>query len=229
MALLKGEGTHQILYGSADIFSGVRHNRGYLARPDHAGSFPAVLLVHGRAGLTSSVKSIARRLARYGLAVVAPDLFRGGRRLRQPPPAWPEERRVVSDLEDTLTWMYSTDTPWIRRSDIGVLALDAAGAAAQAFARRGEAIDRLVLISPTTATTGGDLPVPVLGFFGKDDEIVSTAEQEGIRARLGHTEWVLYGGAGHGLLDEGAADYRWDVAEDVLDRIVAFFGREPKS
>ena len=38
MALLKGEGTDQILYGGADILCGLRHKRGYLARPDHAGA-----------------------------------------------------------------------------------------------------------------------------------------------------------------------------------------------
>jgi dienelactone hydrolase len=224
MALLKGEGTHQILYGTADIFSGLRHNRGYVARPDHAGSFPAVLLVHGRDGLTSSVKAIARRLARHGLAVVAPDLFRGARRLRQPPPPWPDERRVLFDLEDAQAWMSSADTQWIRSSGIGVVAIDAGAAAAQAFVRRVEGIDGLVLVSPTTT---GDVPVPVLGFFGKEDEVVSDAERETIQSGLDHAEWVLYGGVGHGLLDERAVDYRWEVAEDVLDRIVAFFGRGP--
>lgn len=223
MALLKGEGTHQILYGSADIFSGLRHNRGYLARPDHAGAFPGVLLVHGRAGLTSSMKSVARRLARHGLAVVAPDLFRGSRRLRQPPPPWPDLRHVRSDLEDGLAWMFSMDTPWIRPADVGVLAFDAAGPAAQGFALRGDSVGALVLVSPTAATAGA-VPVPILGFFGRDDDVVPEAEQ--IRSELGHAEWVVYGGVGHGLLDEGAPDYRWEIAEDALDRIVGFFDRE---
>ncbi|MBT8203345.1 MAG: dienelactone hydrolase family protein, partial [Acidimicrobiia bacterium] len=119
MALLKGEGTHQILYGSADIFSGIRHNRGYLSRPDHAGSFPSVLVVHGASGLTSSVKSVARRLARYGLAVVAPDLYRGRRQLRRPVPAWPAGSDLRADITDALEWMNSADTPWIQPGAVG--------------------------------------------------------------------------------------------------------------
>ncbi len=226
MALLKGEGTHQILYGSADIFSGLRHNRGYLARPDHAGAFPAVLLAHGRDGLTSSVKSVARRLARHGLAVVSPDLFHGGRVLRQPPPPWPDEARILADLEDTLAWMHSADTPWIRSGEVGGLAMEVSGPAALSFVRRGEAIGGLVLVSPAAGPPAGEVPVPVLGLFGKDDEIVPESDREALQGDLSHAEWVLYGGAGHGLIDESASDYRWDVAEDALERIVAFFDRE---
>ena len=226
MALLKGEGTHQILYGSADIFSGLRHNRGYLARPDHAGSHPAVLLVHGRAGLTSSVKSVARRLARYGLAVVGPDLFHGRRVLRQPPPPWPPDGDVVGDLEDALAWMASADTPWIRTGEVGVLAMGVAGPAALAFTRRAESIGGLVLVSPVPGDDGESAAVPVLGLFGKEDEVVPESDQQAMQRRLGHAEWVLYGGVGHGLIDESSSDYRWDVAEDALDRIVSFFERE---
>lgn len=224
MALLKGEGTHQILYGAADIFSGLRHNRGYLSRPDHAGSFPAVLLVHGRSGLTSSVKSVARRLARYGLAVVVPDLYRGARQLRQPLPPWPGDGRVVADLGDAVAWMLSEDTPWIAAADIGIVALDTGCPPAQRFAASSEVIDRLVLISPTAAHPADD-PVPTLAFFGKEDSVVPADARAAMQQAIDYAEWVLYGGAGHGLTDEAADDYRWEVAEDVLDRVVEFFQR----
>ncbi len=229
MALLKGEGTHQILYGGVDIFSGIRHNRGYLARPDHAGSFPTVLLIHGRAGISSSVKSLARRLARHGLAVVGPDLFRGARAPRKPLPSWPEPTRLTSDLRDTLRWMESPDTPWVRSDSIGALALDRAASAALRLTHEDDGIRALALISPVLTEAAAEVEVPVIGFFGKEDDIAGPEQRRATQDALDHGEWVLYGGAGHGLIDESAEDYRWDVAVDIGDRTVGFFARSLKS
>lgn len=223
MALMKGEGTHQILYGGADIFSGLRHNRGYLARPDHSGSFPALLLIHGADGLSSSVKSVARRLARNGLAVVGPDLYRGGRTLHTPPPPWPGTARVAADVSDAFQWMASADTAWLRPGPIGIVAFDRAAEAAVGFGE-GQNGGALALISPVFENAIPATRIPVLGFYGKEDEVVSSEMRQAAQQHLSHGEWVLYGSAGHGLVDESAADYRWEVAEDVIDRMVAFFG-----
>lgn len=219
MALLKGEGTHQILYGSADIFSGLRHNRGYVARPDHAGSFPTIILLHGAGGITSSVKSFARRLARHGLAVVGPDLFRGvSPRLS---PAYPDTARIAADAASTRQWTASPDTAWVRPGPVGVVALDRAASAALEFAAAGD-VAGLALVSPVLEP-GPTTDVAVIGFYGKEDQQVESEDRAAVQETLGHGEWVLYGGAGHGLVDESSADYRWDVAEDVVARIVDFF------
>ncbi len=221
MALLKGEGTHQILYGRADIFSGLSHNRGYLARPDHAGSFPSVLLAHGSEGISPSVKSFARRLARHGLAVVGPDLYRGTP--RRPTPDWPGS--VAADLSDAFQWMKSADTPFVRSGPVGVLALGRAASSAIRFADLQEGVGAIVLISPLFDDAIPDTQVPVLGFYGKEDDVAGADARQTAQRRLGHGEWVLYGGVGHGLVDEAADDYRWDVAEDVNRRAVEFFER----
>ncbi|MDH3538904.1 MAG: dienelactone hydrolase family protein [Acidimicrobiia bacterium] len=220
MALLKGEGTHQILYGSADIFSGLRHNRGYVARPDHAGSFPAVILLHGAAGISSSVKSFARRLARHGLAVVGPDLFRGVPSRLSPP--YPAASQVLADAANTLHWAASPDTAWVRPGPIGVVALDRAASAAVEFAAAHD-VGGLALVAPVLEPTVV-ADVAVLGFYGKDDEVVGDEDRAAVQEALSHGEWVLYGGAGHGLIDDSAPDYRWDVGEDVTARMVRFFG-----
>lgn len=215
MALMKGEGTHQILYGAADIFSGLRHNRGYLARPDHSGSFPTVLLAHGHDGITASVKAFGRRLARYGLAVVCPDLYRGQSA------EWPSTERIVSDLSDAELWVASSDTPWVQPGTIGLAALDRGSEAALSFARTSERVGGVVLSSPVLDADVDPVPVSLLGFYGKDDSAGEKGREA--QAKLGQAEWVLYGGVGDGLLDETASDYRWEVSEDLADRTVAFF------
>jgi hypothetical protein len=78
---------------------------------------------------------------------------------------------------------------------------------------------------------GDDVPsvqVPLIGFHGKEDEETGPGVLEASRGVLGHGEWVLYGGIGPGLVDEAAPEFRWDVAEDVIDRVVEFFGRALK-
>src|SRR5690348_2545100 len=48
---------------------------GYLARPQGAGPFAAVVLLHGCGGFHSSMISWADRLSRYGYAALAVDSF----------------------------------------------------------------------------------------------------------------------------------------------------------
>jgi dienelactone hydrolase len=219
MALLKGEGTHQILYGSADIFSGLQHNRGYLARPDHAGSFPSVLLVHDSDGVTSSVKSVMRRLARHGMAAVVPDLYEG---YDPGAVAWSDEAAAF-DLYDTYQWMASPDTPWVQPGGIGVVGLGRGGPTAARFAHEHQGAVGLALVAPTHDENMASPALPAIGFYGREDDVVAADDRAKVQGQVGHAEWVLYGGAGNGLLDEAAVDYRWEVAEDVIERLVGFF------
>jgi carboxymethylenebutenolidase len=48
---------------------------GYLARPEGAGPFPAVLAIHENRGLVDHTKDCARRLAADGYVALAPDLL----------------------------------------------------------------------------------------------------------------------------------------------------------
>lgn len=232
MSVLKGEGTHTILYGPVDIFTGLRHTRGYLARPDEGGAHDTVLLLHGEGGITSSEKSLARRLARHGMAVIAPDLYRG----QQPRLAgkqghreilsnWPDRRQLLSDVRETFLFIASLDTPWVRAGALGVLAFGSAAATSLAFTAKEPTVHGVVLVSPAGAgLDDGLVPIaaPVLGFLGKDDPEAHSHQR--LQNMLPHGEWVRYGGVGAGVLDEGAADYQWQVAEDAFTRMLVFFG-----
>jgi carboxymethylenebutenolidase len=52
--------------------------RGYLARPDGAGPFPAVVVIHELFGLTGEMRRQTDRLAAAGYLALAPDLFSDG-------------------------------------------------------------------------------------------------------------------------------------------------------
>ena len=68
MTAIKGEGKYAMLYGSYRLPVG-RDLHAYIARPDLSGSFPTIIVAHGAWGLTSHVKAVCRRLARYGFAL----------------------------------------------------------------------------------------------------------------------------------------------------------------
>jgi pimeloyl-ACP methyl ester carboxylesterase len=120
--------------------------------------------------------------------------------------------------------MASNDTPWIRADSSGVLAVGRAAPSAIRLAAEQERVGAVALVSPIFDEEVPTVQTPVLGFYGRDDEVVGADDRRAAQELLSHGEWVIYGGVGHGLVDEAAADYRWDVAEDVIERSVSFFG-----
>ena len=50
---------------------------GYLATPDGAGPFPAVVVIQEWWGLNAHIKDVAERFAQAGFVALSPDLYRG--------------------------------------------------------------------------------------------------------------------------------------------------------
>ena len=75
MAVLPHEGTYSVMYVPLAVSVGAGYRRGYLARPDHAGKYPTVILTPDLDGLGPHEKHVARRLARRGVAVLVVDLY----------------------------------------------------------------------------------------------------------------------------------------------------------
>jgi dienelactone hydrolase len=67
------------------------------------------------------------------------------------------------------------------------------------------------------------LPVPVLGLYGADDELIASSSVDEAQRRNQHGQWLLYEGAGHGFLDIDAELYDTDAAADAGARLVEFF------
>ncbi len=74
------------------------------------------------------------------------------------------------------------------------------------------------------------LPVPVLGLYGADDDLIATETVDEAQSRNASGTWLLYSGAGHGFLDEVGEGYDEAAAEDAIARLAEFFLRNlPKS
>ena len=241
MSVLKGEGTHPILFGSTSIVAGPVTHRGYLARPDLSGEWPTVILVPSEWGITSSSKDICRRLARLGLAVVAVDLYHG-----EPPDraASPEDAaaaastipraRSQADLDGIVSFITNPAGFWSNAErGFGVLGLGCGGTPATAAAIRHDAAALALVAAPLLDEEGAgivdsfaDLTAPLLGLYGKADDAVSIADIMEARAAAPQAEWVLYDNAGDGFMDDYLPDFDLGAHRDTIDRLAVFFDKQ---
>jgi carboxymethylenebutenolidase len=230
MTAIKGEGKYAMLYGSYRLPVG-RDLHAYIARPDLSGSFPTIVVAHGAWGLTSHVKAVCRRLARYGFVAICPDLYRRGLAARLDDRDEAVERwsgipdgRAARDLVEAFDNAAAPGTEWADGSRVGVLAFGAGGAPALAAAPLIDALGAMTLVyAPVTAGGLAAAGVPVLGIYGADDETVAADEVRAARDAAGRGEFAFYGGVGHDFLDEMRDGYDHASAEDAYARIIGFF------
>jgi carboxymethylenebutenolidase len=234
MSVLKGEGRVPILFGSTSISVGPKTLGGYLARPDLTGEWPTVLVVPSVWGVTSSVKDLCRRLARRGLAAIAPDFHRGGA---------PDQRvdhetaaklaamlpmaRAAADLGDVVEYIANPAGFWssaehgfavLGAGQGGTLAVDVAVAhGAQAVGLVAAPLDEAV------AHGLGAFPGGVLGLYGRDDEVVAIDGVLAARSDLPHAEIVVYEGVGHDFIDDLRPTFDQQAATDAIERLSIFF------
>lgn len=236
MAVLPHEGTYPVMYGSYAVPVGAGFRRGYLARPDRSGSFPAVIVVPDLDGVSSHERGLCRSLARNGVAAVAVDLHRrpvepGDQALA----AYHElsDGEALRTLEETWQFLDSDDTPWANPGKVGVLGLDVGGRfAIIAGAHRPWVGAVGVAYAPLTgdeerahpvAEMLGHLGVPVLGIYAQDDELIATETVDEAQRRNQGGDWLLYQGVGHGFLDEDGDHYDEGAAADAALRFSRFF------
>ena len=203
MSVLAHEGRFPILYGSYAVPVGSGHSPGYLARPDQAGRFPAVLVLPD-SPLTSHHKDLCRRLARHGLAAVAVDL---------------ESGNAVARIAETCDFA----NQWAIKDQFGLLGLGAGGEPGLVYAADHPEIAAVALVSTPLAVDGPvatalpRLAIPVLGLYGD-----SAGVDDG---RIPRGSFVVYRDVAAGFLDAGAAEYDAAASADAYRRLVDFFSR----
>lgn len=218
MAVIEGEGRVPILFGSLAL--PVPPNRpAYIARPDLRGEFATVVIAHDDR-ITSSVKAMARRLARHGYGVFVPALR-------------PDLAAAARDLADAVHSARIPGTPWASAERTAVVGLGSGGVVA-AIVAADEEVGPLVLIaasldSELLARHSGRLLV----LHGADDAVTPDDELRQIRQEVGRGEWVVYNGVGARFYEDSNERYDAAAADDVMGRLVDFldarFGAVPSS
>lgn len=232
MAVIAHEGTHPIMYGAAPLPIGAGLRTGYLARPDAAGKFPVVFVLPTLAGLTGFEKDLCRMFARSGMVAIGIDFYRQS---GDPLEAYHalSDSRAMTDLDEVHEFVESDDVDWAVSGEVGILGVDVGGRFGIAAAATRPWVKALsIACTPLTGDEDrqfqvaeylGNLPVPVLGLYGAEDELIDVATIDEAQRRNDHGLWILYEGAGHSFLDMDADLYHADSAKEACQRLVEFF------
>lgn len=236
MAVMAHEGTFPILYTDHGLPAGARMAVGYIARPDTRGRYPVVVLLGGIDGITSAVKDLARQLARHGYVVIAPNLYRNlhpGSDLEEQLAAYNRvpDRQAIQDVTDAISWIVEDDAAFASPGPVAIFGVDVGGRLGLIYAaHHQDRVASLVVAYPPLAgderrelSVGdaiGMLPMPVLGLFGAQDDLVPADGVDEAQRRNPHGQWLLYDGAAHDFLDAESDDYDAGAAGDAMQRII---------
>ena len=220
----------------------------YFARPLGAGPFPGMVLAHHLPGWDEWYREAARRFAHHGYATLSPNLyFRAGHGSPEDVAAKvraaggvPDDQ-AVGDLAGAMEYLRSL--PY-SNGKVGIFGTCSGGRHAYLAACRVAGFDavidcwggRVVMaeaeltfnnpVAPIDYTK--DLPCPILGLFGEEDQSPTPAQvamHEEALKRHGKTyEFHMYPDAGHGFFYYHRPNYRQQQAVDGWEKIFAFLG-----
>lgn len=184
-------------------------------------------------GLSSFEKDLCRSFARHGIAALAIDLYR--ERTGDPIDDYLllSDRSAITDLDEVHEFLESDDVDWSHSGAMGLLGLDVGGRFALALGANRPWV-RSVAVGYTPLTGDEErevqvadlldhLPIPVLGLYGAEDDLIDTATIDEAQRRNDAGQWLIYAGAGHGFLNINGDSYHADAAADASVRLTQFF------
>lgn len=221
--------------------------RGYLARPEGAGSFPTVVLLHERYGLFQHTLDLAEKFAREGYLCLAPDLYSRVRdqtdllagKVSIPVP----DPQVRADLDTALA--YAQDLPAVDETRLAVMGVCMTGRYPLVVGAYRDDLAALVVVyggaankewqvtefyPEPLATLVHRLSAPVLGIFGERDHVIPVPDVLRLRNHLEQAnndfDISIYPNMPHGWLnDRMPGRYREKEAEVAWRQILGFLGR----
>jgi carboxymethylenebutenolidase len=224
--------------------------KAYYARPLGPGPFPGVVVIHHAPGWDEWCKEVTRKLAHYGYAAIAPNLYhRAG-------PGSPDDvaarvraaggvadDQVMGDVAGAMEFLRAQ--PYAN-GKVGVIGFCSGGRHTYLAACRLPSVDAAVdcwgggVIVDDPGQLNDLRPVapidlteqmrgPLLGIFGNEDRNPSPDQvdrTEEVLRRLGKTyEFYRYDGAGHGFFAVDRPAYRPQQAVDGWQKVFGFFAK----
>jgi carboxymethylenebutenolidase len=219
----------------------------YVARPNGAGPYPSVVLVHHLPGWDELYREFARRFAAHGYLAISPNLYaRVGQGTPDEVAAKAREAGGVSD--DSVLGDAEGAAAYIRSlpnasGKVGIIGSCSGGRHTFMVACRSKNFDAAVElwgggvvqaettpnqpVAPIDMTK--DLACPLLGLFGNDDQRPSPEQvnqhEEELKKHGKDYEFHRYDGAGHGFFYYDRGAYRQEQAMDGWNKIFAFFDK----
>lgn len=213
----------------------------YLVRPQKAGSYPGVVIIHEWWGLNEQIKRVADRVAEEGYLAIAPDLYRG---------KIPTDAGLAHELMRGLNENWAVDVVTgavaqlrgieVRerrgapappaRMAVGTLGFCMGGRISLATALSGADVQAAVMYYGSVETSKDalkPLEVPLLGIYGNEDRGIPLDQIRAFEAVLkesGKDATVLvYPGVGHAFFNEDRPSYDAEAAKDSWERTKMFF------
>ncbi len=207
---------------------------GYLAKPQGAGPFPAVIVIQEWWGLNPHIKEVSERYAREGYVALAPDLYHG-KVTADPNEAGTlmsalNREEAVKDLLGALPHLRAMKE--VRGDRIGVTGFCMGGSFALLLPCRTKEIRAAAPYYgeiPDEATLK-NLACPILYIYGDQDFWITKDEVKRLDAalkKLGKPgEVKIYPGAPHAFFNDARKDvYRQKEAQDAWRRTLEFFSK----
>lgn len=221
----------------------------YFARPLGPGPFPGMVLAHHMPGWDEWYREATRKFAHHGYLAISPDLyFRVGHGTVEDVAARVRAEEgipddlAVADLGGAMRHLKSSPTS---NGKVGIFGTCSGGRHAFLTACRVEGFDAAVdcwgggVVMPEEVLSEkypvapidytGDLPCPLLGLFGEEDQHPSpeqVAQHEAALKEHGKDyEFHMYPDAGHGFFYYHRPSYRQEQAVDGWEKIFDFLGR----
>jgi carboxymethylenebutenolidase len=208
---------------------------GFLAVPDKAGQYPALVVIHEWWGLNDWVKEQTEKLAAQGYVALAVDLYRG-KAATDPSEAHELMRglpqdRAIRDMQ--AAYAYLATRKDVKGDKIGSIGWCMGGGLSLQLAIHQPRLAACVVNYGSLPTDPNDIQqilAPVLGNFGADDKGITPADVEafektmkGMNRRI---DVKIYPGAGHAFENPNNTNgYRPEAAADAWTRTIAFLHR----
>ena len=222
---------------------------GYLAKPEGAGPFPAVVVYMEIFGVNSHIRDVVERVAGEGYVAIAPDFFhRTGPGVEY---GYDDEGfakgmellgglqadEMISDAQSTLRYLRGRAD--VRDDRIGCMGFCIGGhmtyltacetdvVAAASFYGGGIAAPQGMGGQASTMGRTGGIAGTILCLFGAEDAMIPMDQVDAIKAALTEAgidhDTVVYPGADHGFFCDQRGTYQKEAADDAWTRVKALF------
>jgi carboxymethylenebutenolidase len=232
--------TLEISSSMADFPGGnvAKNTKGFLAKPNEAGRYPGVIVIHEIWGLVDHIKDVSSRLAREGYVALAVDLFEEkivskleeGRILRE---KFTEEK-ILGDLNGAFNYLKTLS--YVNQNRIGSVGFCMGGGLSLLLACHNRELAAPVIFygrNPSPIELVKNLQCPILANYAGADMAITEADINLLKQTLAKYgkkfDIKVYPGAPHAFFNDTKESYRPEAAKDAWQRTLKFFNEQLKS
>jgi len=205
--------------------------RAYLAKPQGAGPFPTVILIHEFYGVNESIVGKADGLAAEGYLVVAPDTFRGFTTSWVPSAIYQviinKPEQINADLDSVYAWLEAQSS--VDKSRIGIVGFCYGGRTSLLYSLHNNRLAASVVFYGPPVTDSAvlkNLPGPLLGIYGGADQSIPVENVRAFDAALAQAgirhEITIYPGQPHAFVRDMAGVRAGGAQGDAWAQMLKF-------